>query len=599
MLEGGRLIGPTLTNTYECKYIPDCPDMDEEVQALHDLARNGVISADTAERQINMYLLVASHRKVAHGLPPERLRWLLLPITDVPCVGLLPDLGQLIHRILTRDPLQCAISRIMEQCIPSMRHVSRAAYTYQDSHDILLTLVQALLFGTFPNVSKKPGFVTRVALWRRMHYLLTASRQEQTAFLEGHQDMLYLASMEYIARVVPVYMPAQDAFLTGRDAVSAPFFRRIPPLCDEFRQLVDDAIQDESASHTPMTWARMQELCAGYVERVSRLKRSHASSSSGTHTGGGGGGKDAVRDPIPRGPLPNIIDYWSVPQLHGNPSRDEFRLLGLSLGLNGSVIMQIQRDLQISLLPENLRRLQIQRLLAHSGGEMRTLFLRTRRCESALAAVSVCLSVCLPYLLLRLIRTRFFPGVGWVQVHLHALHADEQDAPHAPPETGHTGPEPGVRRVHEVGPDADQPPGAGPALQAAPLLPLPCLHLDPAVHGARRATVALVPPSRGGRGALDMPAHAGDTARGIQPEATALLHLHRGRRGAEHRARGSSDRRGAQLPLLPATHAARGHPAPMRQRQADGSVRPRVPAGMPAVWHDPSPPRVKSSPRPP
>ena len=253
-----------------------------------------------------------------------------------------------------------------------------------------------------------------------MHYLLTASRQEQTAFLEGHQDMLYLASMEYIARVVPVYMPAQDAFLTGRDAVSAPFFRRIPPLCDEFRQLVDDAIQDESASHTPMTWARMQELCAGYVERVSRLKRSHASSSSGTHTGGGGGGKDAVRDPIPRGPLPNIIDYWSVPQLHGNPSRDEFRLLGLSLGLNGSVIMQIQRDLQISLLPENLRRLQIQRLLAHSGGEMRTLFLRTRRCESALAAV--CLSVFLsaipttttdPY--------ANFPGVGCRYICMHCM----------------------------------------------------------------------------------------------------------------------------------------------------------------------------------
>lgn len=365
MLEGGRILGPTLTNKYECQYIPDCPDMDEEVQALHDLARTGVISAETAERQINMYLLVASHRRVAHGLPPERLRWLLLPITDVPSVGLLPDLGPVIHRILTKDPLQCAITRVLEQCIPSMRHVSRAAHTFQDSHDILLTLVQALLFGTFPHVTKKPGFVTRVALWRRMHYLLTAARQEQEDFLERHQDILYLASMEYIARVVPVYMPAQDAILTGRDAVSTPFFRRIPPLCDELRQLVDDSVQGNAA----MTWARMQEVCAGYVERVSRLKRSHSTSHA----------RDAARDPIPRPPLPNIFDYWSVPQLHGTPSRDEYRLLGLSLGLHGSVIMQIQRDLQISLLPDNLRRLQIERLLAHSGGEMRTLFLRTRR----------------------------------------------------------------------------------------------------------------------------------------------------------------------------------------------------------------------------
>lgn len=367
MLEGGRLTGPTLTNKYECKYIPDCPDMDEEVQALHDMARNGVISAETAERQINMYLLVASHKEFAHGLPPERLRWLLLPITDVPSVGLLPDLGQVVHRILTKDTLPSAITRVLQQCIPSMRHVSRATCSYQDSQDILLTLVQALLFGTFPGATKRPGFSTRVVLWKRMHLLLTTSRQAQTEFLERHQDILYLASMEYIARVIPVYMPAQDAILTGREAVSAPFFRRIPPLCDEFRQLVDDARQGQE--RTIMPWSEMQDVCAGYVERVSRLKRSHSTSHA----------RDNSRETLPRLPLSNIIDYWSVPQLRGTPCKDEYRLLGHSLGLHGSVIMQIQRDLQISLLPDNLRRLQIERLLAHSGGEMRTLFLRTRR----------------------------------------------------------------------------------------------------------------------------------------------------------------------------------------------------------------------------
>ena len=366
LLGGGKMLGPTLTNKYDCQYIPDCPDMDEEVQALHDLARNGEISAETAERQINTYLLVASHREIPHGLPPERLRWLLLPITDVPSVGLLPDLGQVIHRILTKDPLPSAITKVLQQCIPSMRHVSRITCSYQDSHDILLTLVQALLFGTFPGAAKRPGFAARVILWRRTHSLLTMSREAQTEFLERHQDMLYLASMEYIARVVPVYMPAQDAILTGREAVSAPFFRRIPPLCDEFRQLIDDTRQGGL-----MPWAEMQEVCAGYVERVSRLKRSHSTSHS----------KDGARETAPRLPLSNIIDYWSVPQLHGGPSscKDEYRLLGHSLGLHGSVIMQIQRDLQISLLPDNLRKLQIQRLLSHSAGEMRTLFLRTRR----------------------------------------------------------------------------------------------------------------------------------------------------------------------------------------------------------------------------
>jgi hypothetical protein len=198
-----------------------------------------------------------------------------------------------------------------------------------------------------------------------VHILLTKTREEQTAFLEGHQDVLLLACMEYMARVLPLHMPAQDAILTGKDAPSAGFYRRIPPLCDEFRQFLDETVQGALP-----TWADMQGLCAGYVERVSRLKRSHPGQQQS---------KDGPREPPPRLPVNNILEHWEAPQLMGVPTRNEFRLLGLSLGLHGSIIMQIQRDLQISVLPGNLRRLQIERLLEQSGGEMRTAFLRTRR----------------------------------------------------------------------------------------------------------------------------------------------------------------------------------------------------------------------------
>ena len=366
LLEGGRLHGPSLsTDPHPHKYIPDSPDLDDEVQALHDLARSGTITADTAERQINMYLMVASHRELCLQLPPERRRWLLLPITDAPHPGLLPDLGQIIHRVLARDPLQSSLSTVVEQCIPCMRHVSRAP-RYLDSQEVLLNLVLALLIGCFPGTLKKPAFGARAILWRRVHILLTKTREEQTAFLEGHQDILVLACMEYMARVLPLHMPAQDAILTGKDSPSSGFYRRIPPLCDEFRQFLDETVQGARPS-----WADMQGLCAGYVERVSRLKRSHPGQQQ--HA------RDGPKEPAPRLPVPNILEHWEAPQLMGDPTRNEFRLLGLSLGLHGSIVMQIQRDLQISVLPGNLRRLQIERLLEQSGGEMRTAFLRTRR----------------------------------------------------------------------------------------------------------------------------------------------------------------------------------------------------------------------------
>jgi hypothetical protein len=363
LLEGGQLEGPSLSDP-KLPYVQGCRDLNDEVQALHDLARSGVISTEAAERQLNTYLLAASNTRLLTRLAPARRRWLLLPITDAPFHGLVPDLGMVIHRVLSRDPMHSAVSAVVEQCIPSMRHVCRAVQ-YTDSQEILLNLVLALLLGLFPGSPKKPGFSIRAVLWGRVHALLTDSRERQTAFLEAHQDILTLACMEYLARLLPLYMPAQDAFLTGRDAPSSGFFRRIPPICDEFRQTLDEM------QHGPgePSWAAVQRMCAGHVERVSRLKRAQPSPAH----------KDGPREALIK-PLPaQIPAHWDVPQLLHDPTPDEYRLLGLSLGLQGSMIMQIQQDLQINPLPPNLTRIQMARLLDFSRGETRMAYPRTHR----------------------------------------------------------------------------------------------------------------------------------------------------------------------------------------------------------------------------
>ena len=387
VLEGGSMHGPTLSDP-KLTYVQGCPDLDDEVQALHDLARIGVIPAEAAERQINTYLLVASHTKLLHRLAPSRRRWLLLPITDAPHHGVVPDIGHIILRVMARDPIPSAVSAVIEQCIPSMRHVCRPVQ-YTDSQDILLNLVLALLLGLFPGSPKKPEFSRRAMIWAGVHTVLTSSRERQTAFLTTHQDLVLLACMEYLARIVPLYMPAQDVFLTGHDAPSAGFFKRIPPVCDEFRQFLDEC----SCAHG-VPWPAILAACTANVERVSRLKRNqpcHQPQKDGPR------GDHHRTNPKPE----SITAHWDAPKLLDNPTPDEYRLLGLSLNLQGGVVMQIQRDLQVYDLPSNLARLQYERLLEFSQGETRIAHLRTYRCQPTLACRSVCRAI------------SHWKGVGW------------------------------------------------------------------------------------------------------------------------------------------------------------------------------------------
>ena len=385
-------------------YIPECTGLNAQVCALHTLARTGQISADTAERQINTYLLAAraaSERK-KQAVP---LKWLVLPLTDAPHHTLMPDLGQIIHRVLARDPIPCALSAVVEQSIPRFRHTSRSI-SYQDSQPVLISLVMGLLLGLYHGSSvKKPGFWTRSILFSRIHSLLVSTPEEQTSFCKHNEEIVLLASMEYLARVLQMHMPVQYRLLMEEDSAAAGFFRRIPVLCDELRQWLDE--YRHHGSEEEGFWEGIRLSCATRVERVSRLKRSScgahqpipslnpAKNPTGTVHGSNGGQQQVTanantchpptmvsrgdgRMAPTHGSVRGVAEAcWNVPVLH-NATADEYRLLGLGLGLPGAYIQHIQRSVQMFSLPGNLKRLQMERLEAAGPEGQRAAYLQSR-----------------------------------------------------------------------------------------------------------------------------------------------------------------------------------------------------------------------------
>jgi hypothetical protein len=367
-------------------YIPACPRLDANVRILHSLARTGAISADTAERQINTFLLLPSASESLHvrkgGVP---LKWFMLPLPDAPHHSLMPDLGHIIHRVLAQDPVACALSAVVEQCIPRFRHAS-PGILYTDSQTQLLSLVTGLLLGLYPGNVKKPRFAIRSALYASIHSLLTSPPEQQTVFCKENEDILLLACMEYMARVPPIHMPVQHSALLDGDPTTQGFYRRIHPICDELRQWLDEG---ESA---PPAWPAIRCACRTRVEQLSRLKRAagvpaalstvpgwrktlqpstataHPKNTSLHHQQRGGLGCLGAEE---------LKACWHTPLLPSGGS-DEYRLLGLALSLPGDVIQQVQRETQVFPLPGNLRRMQQESLASTGRARMRASFLQSR-----------------------------------------------------------------------------------------------------------------------------------------------------------------------------------------------------------------------------
>jgi hypothetical protein len=367
LLEGVILeidTGSSPPHNYTEVFVSRCQKLDREVHAIHHLARVGTLPTEDAERQLNTYLLAA----VAPTGDPKSL---ILPLADAPQPGMLPDLGHMIHRVMARDPIQCCLSVVIEQCIPSLRHTTRSI-SFTDSQDVILNMVMGMLLGLYPDNTKKPGFRVRAQLYCQMHCLLTSSKETQTEFCKNNEEVIILACMEYIARIVPVYMPVQALMLTSKDSPTAGFYRRIPGLCDELRQSLDEAVDERPAA----CWELVRTICSGKVAKVSRLKRvpvltsQREAAACSNNTGNTSSSVGGMQDDVYR--------YLEVPRLHA-ATTDEFKLLASGLNLKPSLLQLIQTEVQISPLPRNLLEVQWLALQELAGSSQRKAYLRSRR----------------------------------------------------------------------------------------------------------------------------------------------------------------------------------------------------------------------------
>ena len=322
------------------EYVPGDPCLNRDIAILHEMARTGELSSEDAERQINTYLMAAAYagRECTKHVNP---RWLIMRLNDAPQPANLPDLGQALHRVVMRSPIPCSLSKVIEQSIPCFRHSMRVIQ-YTDSQPVIISLVMAMLLGTYPANAKKTVFSVRVEIFRRIHALLTSSPEEQTRFCAENEPIILLSCMEYMSRIAPMFMPVQHSFMNSCDASTAAFMRRIPPLCDELRQMLNE--------QGCMPWPVLRQACLELVQKVSRFKRCHRSVPKGH-----------AQTPEQQ---ENIVCHWDAPFL---PSRNghEYRLLAYSLGLNAATIQYMQQSLGVWPLPKNLTSIQVKPKLLH------------------------------------------------------------------------------------------------------------------------------------------------------------------------------------------------------------------------------------------
>jgi hypothetical protein len=328
-------------------YVPTDPVLSRHVAVLHELAKSGQLAPDDADREINAYLMAAANTR------PEIPSKLLVMISlDAPSHNTIPDLGILIHRVLIRDAPSCALSNLLEQSIPCFRRNTRSA-NYETGQEIMLNVLLAMILGLYPGPHiRRPQFHVRVAFYARIHSLITASKEIQQQFCVRYENIFILACMEYIARILPEFMPAQNHAINANSTMSA-FYRKVPVMCNQLRVTI---AHDTS-------WHNILIQCNDMVERASRLKRCHRGAVPIKHT-------------FP--PASDICQAWSVPYLLGDPSPDDFRILGLSVGMPYQVLRCLQYDVQIHPLPPNLRKIQI-RSFFQKGLTKRATYFATRK----------------------------------------------------------------------------------------------------------------------------------------------------------------------------------------------------------------------------
>lgn len=243
--------------------------------------------------------------------------------------------------------------------------MARRAKAGGESHpQVALCVLLGLLLGLYPKAVRFPPFRVRVALYRRVHRLITGG---DAGFCARHPMLMALAFMEYCSHVVPAYMPAEEEVLAGEPGIAG-LFQGCGLVCDNFRQEV--LVTGEEP------WQAMDAYCAPHVERHLRACRSKGARPRGA---------DAK---VPGAQfcleVPRVVPYDAHLE---DPTH---RLMGAEmafLGVGGGRhehTAAMQRLISTSPLPGNLRDLQLRALARRAGA--------CERSAVSLATLHVCVA---------------------------------------------------------------------------------------------------------------------------------------------------------------------------------------------------------------
>ena len=193
---------------------------------------------------------------------------MVLSPTDAPQLGTLPDITPVLRAMLLQAHLEkCGfILTPLYSALPCIRRPTirkPPPPPEQDTHQVCICILTALLLGLFPTSVKFPPFQIRVALYRRIHSLLTNG--QGIPFCLAHPSLLTLALMEYCAYVIPANLPVEHEILAGEYGMQT-FFSTCPLVCDTFRQ--------ELLVTGEEPWSELEAYCTPIVERHCRACKS-------------------------------------------------------------------------------------------------------------------------------------------------------------------------------------------------------------------------------------------------------------------------------------------------------------------------------------
>lgn len=365
--------------------MPASPALDAHVRRVHWLAREGRIDAQAAERHLNAHLGAACLPPGA--VPAARLHCLVMPLTDAPQFGNLPDLWPFLHQALSAPEFRAhqGLPAVILQTLPCFRRPSpsgaadpsQPAAPVEGAAPVLLNLVLALLLGLYPDATAKPQFRVRARVFGSVHALLTRPPEAQERFVRARLALATLALMEYLARVVPACMPAEEEFLR-RVFGMGPFFDQAPLMCNEFRSGL--ACLAGAPGHRALSdadWAELDARAAETVERAARVKRKPPGPVEA---------RRGADDPAPE--WRTALACPAVPL--GSP--DDYKILAHAYGLpnHGADVERFHSMIRMGRLPASLLRLQLD-ALARQSGDWRCVWMRSRlhMCPSCLTRRSV------------------------------------------------------------------------------------------------------------------------------------------------------------------------------------------------------------------